>query len=211
MEQAAAQAKLARLAHRLNVGCGLPQLVLMTDDDRLHDPGPAAAQLPRGSLVVVRARDPARRAGLAAALAPVARRRGLFLLIADDPALASSADGLHLPERRAGEAAHWRARRPGWLVTVSAHSCGAALKAARCGADAVFMSPIFPTRSHPERKSLTAIRLRLMALRLCVPVYALGGIDARTAQSLAGARLAGLAAIGAFAAAPERAAHMSQL
>ena len=38
-------------------------------------------------------------------------------------------------------------------------------------------------------------RLRLMAARAVLPVYALGGVNAQTAQRLAGARLAGIAAI----------------
>jgi thiamine monophosphate synthase len=38
-------------------------------------------------------------------------------------------------------------------------------------------------------------RLRLMAARAALPVYALGGVNGQTAQRLAGARLAGIAAI----------------
>jgi thiamine monophosphate synthase len=37
-----------------------------------------------------------------------------------------------------------------------------------------------------------------------VPVYALGGIDARTAKRVADARLSGLAAIGALAVQDQR-------
>ena len=56
-------------------------------------------------------------------------------------------------------------------------------------------SPAFPTLSHKERASLGVTRLRLMAARAVLPVYALGGVNAQTAQRLAGARLAGIAAI----------------
>src|SRR4029077_987287 len=81
-------------------------------------PGPAP-RLPRGSLVVVRARDAAKRRRLAEQLKGVTR-----LLIADDPGLAAyiGAPGLHLPERRMREAAHWRARFPHWIIPSSAHS-----------------------------------------------------------------------------------------
>ena len=65
---------------------------------------------------------------------------------------------------------------------------------------AIFLSPAFPTASHPGRAALGAVRLRGIALALPVPVYALGGIDEGTAARLAGAPLAGLAAIGALAA-----------
>jgi thiamine-phosphate pyrophosphorylase len=200
-----AHAKLARLAAALNAGANLarvlPSLVLMTDDERLPDALRAARMLPRGSLVVLRSRDALRRHELAAGIAKIARRRGLVLLVAGDPGLAVriNADGIHLPEIRAGEIAAWRARRPSWFITAAAHSLGAAARAARLGADAVFVSPVFPTQSHPGRAALTPIGLRPIARLVPGPIYALGGINANNAARLAGARLAGLAAIDALA------------
>lgn len=193
-----ARGKLARAARALNAG-PLPSLVLMTDDERLSDPGGAASRLPHGSLIVLRARQTKRRRALAAELARIARRRKLFLVIANDADLAASADGLHVPQANLGVLAHWRARRPSWFLTASAHSLFAVQRAAACGADAVFLSPVFPTRSHPGRPALTPIRLRFMAQCACVPIYALGGIDASNVGRLADAKLAGIAAIGALA------------
>jgi thiamine-phosphate pyrophosphorylase len=186
------------VALRLNAG-NLPPLVLMTDDERLPDPCAAARLLPRGSLIIVRARDQHRRKEWAAALARIAQARSLFLLIADDPHLARLAHGVHFPEAHMGAIAYWRARRPDWFLTASAHSLAAAQRAALFGADAVFLSPVFPTASHPGRAALTPIRLRLMAQETRVPLYALGGINAGNAQQLLGARLAGIAAIGGLA------------
>ena len=193
-------AKLAFEASRSRAG-SLPPLVLMTDDERLPDPVAAALGLPRGSLVVVRAKSDERRLRIAFELARIARRRGLFLLIADDPGLAArfGADGVHFPEARAGRIAYWRARRPGWLFTASAHSLRAVAHASRSGADAVFLSPVFFTRSHPGRAALGAMRLRMIAQMSRVPVYALGGIDAETVARIRGAPIAGIAAIGALA------------
>jgi thiamine-phosphate pyrophosphorylase len=186
------------VALRLNAG-NLPPLVLMTDDERLPDPCATARLLPRGSLIVLRARDEHRRKALAVDLARIAQARSLFLLIADDPELARSAHGVHFPEAHMGRVAYWRARRPDWFLTASAHSLGAAQRAALFGADAVFLSPVFPTASHPGRVALTPIRFRLMAQETRVPLYALGGINAGNAQQLLGARLAGIAAIGGLA------------
>jgi thiamine-phosphate pyrophosphorylase len=176
----------------------------MTDDERLPDAEAAAQGLPRGSLIVLRARNEDRRARLAVRLVPIARRRSLFLSIADDPELAAriGADGVHFPELHMGDIAAWRARRPHWLLTAAAHSLGAALRAASFGADALFLSPVFATASHPGRASLTPIRLRAITRSLRVPAYALGGIDARSALQLKGAKLAGLAAIGALLISP---------
>ncbi len=179
--------KLARAAARLNAGF----LALITDDDRLRDPLRAAQALPKGSLVIVRARDAARRSALGEALRQ--KTQGLILLAADDPVLAARLHGLHLPEIRAREAAHWRALRPHWIITVAAHSARA-LQVAH--ADAAFLSPVFPTGSHPEARALTPVRARMIARRATLPVLALGGVTAENAALLSG--FSGLAAIGAL-------------
>ena len=174
----------------------LPPLALLTDDERLPDPLAAAAALPGGSLVVVRARDAMRRETLVKEMLAVARHRDLIVLIADDPALAArlGAEGVHLPEQRAHEAGHWRALHPRWIISAAAHGG----RAAPAMLDLVMLSPIFPTRSHPGRATLGAARANAMAKTFRTPVYALGGIDASNARLLHG--FAGIAAIGALQA-----------
>jgi thiamine-phosphate pyrophosphorylase len=197
--------KLAREAARLNARAkllrALPALVLMTDDDRLVDPLPAARLLPRDSLVVLRARDAERRSTLAEALTTVARAGGLRVSIAGDPELAARvrADGVHFPEARIGEAAQWRARHPRWLITCAAHSLSASARAFAAHVDAAFLAPVFVTKSHPGRVCLGPFRARAIARASPVPVYALGGIDARNAARLAGGEFVGLAAIEGLA------------
>ena len=180
----------------------MPSLVLMTDDDRLSDPLPAARALPRGSMVVARSRDARRLGELSLALLRIARRRGVAVLIAGDPLLAArlGADGFHLPETRAGEAAYWRARFSSMVITTSAHSLRALLRAQLLPVDAIFLSPVFSTRSHPNRRALTPLRANFVARAATRPVYALGGIDAHNAQHLAPDVFAGIATIGALAA-----------
>jgi len=182
-------------------GRALPSLVLMTDDDRLPEPLAAARALPRGSMVVARSRDPRRLNELGRALLKIARRSRLAVLIAGDPLLAArlGADGFHLPEARAGEAAYWRARFSSMLITASAHSLRASLCAQLLPVDAIFLSPVFSTRSHPDRLALTPLRANFVARAMTKPVYALGGIDAHTAQHLSPDVFAGIAAIGALA------------
>jgi thiamine-phosphate pyrophosphorylase len=181
-------AKLARQQQRLNRE--MP-LVLFTDDSS-RDWLAAARRLPRGSAVVIRGRDRAARAALLARLTPLS---GLSLLVADDPVLAEAADGLHLPEARAREAAHWRARRPGWIITAAAHSLRALMTLTH--ADAAFLSPVFATASHPDAPTLTPLRGAFIAAAAPLPVYALGGIDGRSAARLPPA-FAGIAAIAAL-------------
>lgn len=185
MSDSLARATLARAA-----GQAGGRLVLMTDDARLADPLGAARALPKGSMVVVRSRgDPT---PLARALLKL---RHVTVLVAGDPLLAVrlGAHGIHLPEARAHEAGHWRARFPHMLVTSAAHSLRALMLSR---GDAVFLSPVFPTKSHPGRPALSAARANLMARQALKPVYALGGIDAVNVKRLSG--FAGIAAIGAL-------------
>jgi thiamine monophosphate synthase len=191
-----ARAALARAAEKLaeTAGSPLPPLILLTDDARLSDPVAAAKALPRGSLVIVRSRDQTRRKALAHALREVARTGGLFLSVAGDVALAKAvgADGVHLPEARIGEAAGLS----GFLVTAAAHSLAAIRRAS--AVDALILSPVFPTLSHPERPALGAVRANQIAAQAPLPVYALGGVTAENAALLRG--FWGIAAIGALAA-----------
>jgi thiamine-phosphate pyrophosphorylase len=166
-------------------------LVMMTDD-RKADWMRAARALPGGSVVVVRGREAKQRQALAEQL------RGLAtLLIADDPALAAQMGvaGLHLPEARMREAAHWRVRFPHWIITSSAHSLRALLGTQML--DAVFLSPVFATASHKQMRPLTPVRAAFIAAYALVPVYALGGITSRNVALLAPA-FSGVAAIGSL-------------
>ena len=164
----------------------------MMTDDRVADWPGAARRLPPGSVVVVRARDAARRRRMAEELDGTAR-----LLIADDPALAAEmgAAGLHLPQARMREAMHWRARFPHWIITSSAHSLRALMWAGQL--DAVFLSPVFATASHAKAQPLTPARAAFIAALSPVPAYALGGVTARNAALLA-PTFSGIAGIGLF-------------
>jgi thiamine-phosphate pyrophosphorylase len=64
--------------------------------------------------------------------------------------------------------------------------------------DAVFLSPVFATGSHVGREPLTPLRANSIARMSDKPVYALGGINAHNAGSLARDAFAGIAAIGAL-------------
>lgn len=195
---------VANLARRLNcrhsAGRRLAALTLMTDSRRLPDPGPAAERLPAGSLVIFRHYEDASRADRLRALARVCRRRRLRLLVAGDwrLALAARADGVHLPEGLVPRG-RFRRRKRGWLVTAAAHSEAALRRAAVAGVDAVLLAPVFPTASHPAAPTLGPLRFAALVRRSALPVYALGGIDRRSARRLIASGAVGLAGIGALA------------
>ncbi|MCA3433128.1 MAG: thiamine phosphate synthase [Roseomonas sp.] len=180
---------------------GLPRLWLFSDPARLPDPRAAMQRLPRGAGVVARGLAPE----LLEPVARLARRRGLTLMVAGDgrAALALRA-GLHAPDRResAGLLPFLLARRaaPGRLaLSIAAHGGqrGAA-RARRLKPDCLFLSPLFPTKSHPGAPALGALRWARLARGLPAPCMALGGITpARLGAVPRGA--AGVAAIGGLA------------
>ncbi len=176
----------------------LPPAFYVADRCAGHEPLAIAACLPRGSGVIYRDYGAPDRAAYAAEMATLARRRGLVLLVAGDAALARAvgASGWHLPEHRLA-----RPLPPppgGGLVTAAAHDRRAILRAARAGVDAVLVSPVFATASHPAARAIGPHRLARLLAASPLPVYALGGIDAVRARRLPPG-LAGVAALRAFA------------
>lgn len=155
------------------------------------------ARLPRGAGVVFRTFGRAEVVARGPALRRTARERGLVFLVGADARLAWAldADGLHLPERLVPARIDRRAWPRGFLITAAGHDLRAVLRAGRAGADAVVVSPIFASRSPSAGRALGATKLAAIARLASLPVYALGGIDARTATRVRTLGVAGLAAI----------------
>jgi thiamine-phosphate pyrophosphorylase len=125
-----------------------------------------------------------------------------------DVALACGAGGVHLSESGIPVAQACRLRddffatrgaRREFLVGASCHSLGAALGAARDGADYIYFSPIYhtPAKAHygpPQGLE----RLAQVARAVAVPVIAIGGITRENARDCFRAGAAGVAAIRLF-------------
>jgi thiamine-phosphate pyrophosphorylase len=159
------------------------------------------AALPRGAGVVARGLAP----GLLAPVALLARRRGLRLLVAGDGRAALALGvGLHLPDRRASAGLLpfllARRARPGHLILAMAAHGGqrSAARARRLKPDCLFLSPLFPTQSHPGAPALGVLRWSALARGLPAPCMALGGITPARLGAIP-RRAAGGAAIGGLA------------
>ena len=181
----------------------LPDLIFMTDPQRTPEPWALVGSLPKGCAVIVRHPDADARRVLAARMSEVCRRSSLVLIVAADPRLASSLNaGLHLPEWALRCAprrwASWR--RPGRLVTAAAHAPAAVHRAAAAGVDAVLLSPVLPTASHPGARAIGPLRFAKWCRDSAVPVYALGGVSERTARRLAASGASGFAGISGLTA-----------
>ena len=144
-------------------------------------------QLPRGSGLIFRhyhLGQSARRARFAE-LKRIARSRGHIVALSANPEGARrwGADAAYGSPRSL-------ARGPATLRLVTAHSLRELAQAHRARADAVLLSPVYPTQSHPGQCALGPVRFRLLAVRALVPVIALGGMNPRRARHLGAARWA---------------------
>jgi thiamine-phosphate pyrophosphorylase len=78
--------------------------------------------------------------------------------------------------------------------------CHAEIRSAeRDGADLLFLSPVFPTRSHPGAPALGIARFAWLARRTALPVIALGGMNEARGKRLASFGAYGWAGIDAWA------------
>jgi thiamine-phosphate pyrophosphorylase len=176
----------------------LPQIWLLSDarnDARLEE---SLRHLPRGSGFVFRHYHlgPAARRARFRALARIARARGHRVILSGSAAEARrwGADGAY------GPAARLRGGSDAPRV-VTAHSLREIALAGRARADAIVLSSVFATRSHPGARTLGPVRFRLLAMRAGMPVIALGGMTPRRARRLGAARWA---AIDGIRAGPSR-------
>ncbi|HEX8535782.1 MAG TPA: thiamine phosphate synthase [Allosphingosinicella sp.] len=172
----------------------LPRLWLMTDERQGEALWTAIERLPRGAGIVFRhySLPPAERRKLFLAVKRRARRHHLTLILAgtSEEAASYGAEGFH--RRQSAR------KPPGLIRTAPAHNLRELRSAERGGADLVFLSPAFDTRSHPDKGSLGPLRFMLLARRARVPVIALGGMNARRARRL-GSAIYGWAGIDAWA------------
>ncbi len=168
----------------------LPALWLISDARNDAGLERALARLPRGSGLVYRhyhLEGPERLARFRA-LRRIARARGHRIVLADSALTAREwgADGIY------GSPRALYPRRSGLLHLATAHGMAELGLAARLGADAALLSPVFPTRSHPGGASLGPVRFRLLARQSRVPVIALGGMTPHRARALGWARWAAI-------------------
>jgi thiamine-phosphate pyrophosphorylase len=179
----------------------VPGVWLMTDErvgdaDLLRGIG----RLPRGSVVIFRhySLPESERRTLFDRIRRAARRRHVLILLAGDAAQARAwgADGHH-----------GRAGRPfctyrDWLHSAPVHNHRELVAARRAGANAVLISPLFATRSHPGARPLGPARFAVLARQAGLPVIALGGVRPRHAALVLRLGASGYAAIDGLSARP---------
>lgn len=160
----------------------LPALWLISD--KRNDAGleRALARLPRGSGLIYRHYHlpGAERLARFRVLRRIAKARGHAVILADSSLTAREwgADGIYGAPRSLAP------RRHGLIHLATAHNLRELGLAARLGADAALLSPVFPTATHPGGAMLGGVRFRLLAAQTRLPVIALGGMNAHRANAL---------------------------
>ena len=197
---------ISNIAHRLNFcadATHLPPLVLFTDEERQPVPLSSITLLPPGSAVLFRHYDCPARKSLALALKTLCNTHSLLFIVSNDVdlALEVDADGLHLPEYRlkgpSRDIHRWQQYGEGFL-TAAVHSPKALINALHLRVDAAFLSPVFFSASHPNKKPLGLMRFIKICKSTRLPIYALGGINDTSAKRLLGSGAVGIAGVGAL-------------
>ncbi|MCH7837455.1 MAG: thiamine phosphate synthase [Chloroflexi bacterium] len=136
---------------------------------------------------------------LAITLHAVLRGRAL-LLVNDrvDVALASGADGVHLPERSLPGRAVREIAGDACIVGRSVHSVEAAVQAERDGADFVEVGAVYETASKPGMAPAGVELVRAVADAVRLPIIAVGGVSADNVGDVVRAGADGVAVIGAI-------------
>ena len=149
----------------------------------------AVRKLPAYSGVIFRhyGLPPDERRDLFQKIRRICRRRGHILLVAGD--ICVGGDGVHgrIAMRHAG------------VHSAPVHNLAEICEARRLGAQLMFLSPLYATRSHPGARPLGLMRFRALA-KMAAPakVIALGGMTGNRARMLTPHIACGWAAIDAF-------------
>jgi len=159
----------------------LPKLWLLSDErnDALLEE--AVATLPKGSGFVFRhyhLKPDARRKRFEE-IGFLCRFAGHTVVLAgdSDTAVEWGANGVYGPARKLKP-------REGLLRMATIHDLLELNRAERHGVDAMFLSPVFPTRSHPNAGGMGKDNFLFIAGKATIPVIALGGMNAETARYL---------------------------
>jgi thiamine-phosphate pyrophosphorylase len=141
---------------------------------------------------------------LAVTLRYVLRGHALFLVNDRvDIALATGADGVHLPERSLPGKAVRALAGESCLIGRSVHNVEVSRHAEADGLDYVQAGAVFQTASHPGQPAAGLELIRAVAGAVHLPVIAVGGIDASNVGDVIAAGADGVAVISAVWDAPD--------
>lgn len=181
---------------------GIPALLAISARRLCGGAGGLAAwarSLPAGAAIQLREKDLGRADLIHLGRTLRSAFGGVLIVNGDlEAALACDADGVHLPSDAPWREVGARVRQRGLLLGVSTHSLAELEAASEAGFHYALFGPVFDS---PEKRRFGPAqglqRLR-QAVKVGLPVLAVGGVDAANAPAIARAGAHGVAAIRAF-------------
>ncbi|SCA56371.1 putative Thiamine monophosphate synthase [Candidatus Terasakiella magnetica] len=196
---------VSELALRLNRLNGkkakLPCLIFMTDMERLLDPSSLIPQMPAQSALIIRHKIKSEKINLIKNNKTLCKKNKVILLVSDDVDLALNygLDGVHFSQKKLQKIAQcgtFKKPKANFLISAACHNLSAINWANKVRADIALLSPVFKTKSHPKARSLGRWKFQHMARQSIAACYGLGGINKKTAHTLAATKACGFAGIG---------------
>ena len=170
----------------------LPKVIIIFDYELFDKKKLLKLKIPKKSAFLLRSYETKKRKKIAKQLLKFCKMKKIKLLIGSDIKLAEDikADGIHFPEYMIKKnKINWIdiknvKSKKRWIITTSVHSIQSLKKAEGLDIDAVLLSPVFPSKSHPNSKSLGLNKFSKIVKKTKLPIYALGGINIKNVKSL---------------------------
>ena len=177
--------------------CRLSPFVFMSDPKLIPNLAAIIERLPRKAAIIYRHFGKSDRLEEAKRLRQITFKNQQQLLIGADPDLAIQvgADGVHF--KRDESFTHpkiWRTRCPEWIITMAGIKSGQYLQSLSI-LDGLLVSSVFKSQSPSAGPPIGVKAFANYAKTLDCPVFALGGINAKTAPCLIDSGAYGLAGI----------------
>ena len=170
----------------------LPKVIIIFDDESFDKKKLLKLKIPKKSAFLLRSYETKKRKKIAKQLLNFCKMKKIKLLIGSDIKLAEdiNADGIHFPEYMVKKnKINWTyiknvKSNKKWIITTAAHNIQSLKKAEELNIDAALLSPVFPSKSHPNNKSLGLNKFLKIVKKTKLPIYALGGINIKNVKLL---------------------------
>ena len=170
----------------------LPKVIIIFDDESFDKKKLLKLKIPKKSAFLLRSYETKKRKKIAKQLLNFCKMKKIKLLISSDIKLAEdiNADGIHFPEYMVKKnKINWTyiknvKSNKKWIITTAVHNIQSLKKAEELNIDAALLSPVFPSKSHPNNKSLGLNKFLKIVKKTKLPIYALGGINIKNVKSL---------------------------
>ena len=175
----------------------LPPLAFFTDYGIIPNQHEILQHIPHPLLVIIRDYDHPERRHYIATIANICHQRSLPFFIAKDVLLAKElgATGVHIPHGLLNTDIHHECNIHQLLISTSIHDDASFADIQSYSPSWSFLSPIFPTRSHPNTPPIAPAAIQQILKKSPFPIYALGGITSQNISELRTASFSGIATI----------------